>query len=359
MEADADVTLIDVDLGVQVVRDPEYYKPSGDCKIRVEDTLFNIHRFLLERDSSAFETMFQLPQGMEKPQGSSDDDPIVLMGDTAEEFRALCWALYALPDEIVKESTATNSVKKLARVAVISHKYQLAAFQSWSLGSIRGRCTPGGYLRTCPSHLLPIILRPLILCREDSLVDTVVDVWLYRLSNLKQTGFIANFHAYDPLPVSAFSDAITFAEENQLRQFLGRLYYARLAVAHRDSKMPTSSLIKFPFGDLEHRHQQRILRGSWSLSAYWQHLITEKPSLQRNCPSSSTNCRPEWNSIWQDATAHGGATDILFKLRYIRDQIPSHRQNMTEGCANKGKAIIESLITQLEVALPDHFLGPP
>jgi hypothetical protein len=30
------------------------------------------------------------------PEGESDDNPIRLQGDTADEFRALLWALYAL-----------------------------------------------------------------------------------------------------------------------------------------------------------------------------------------------------------------------------------------------------------------------
>lgn len=43
-EEEADITLIDVDAtGIgEIVRDPLYYKTSGDCKIRVEDTLFNV-----------------------------------------------------------------------------------------------------------------------------------------------------------------------------------------------------------------------------------------------------------------------------------------------------------------------------
>lgn len=109
----AEVTLIEEPASVKIVRDPVYYNPSGDCKILVEDTLFcvcsqpthifflltlvfQIHRFLLERDSATFQTMFQLPQGAHAPQGSTDEDPIFLMGDTVAQFRALCWALYAL-----------------------------------------------------------------------------------------------------------------------------------------------------------------------------------------------------------------------------------------------------------------------
>jgi hypothetical protein len=55
-----------------------------------------VHRFLLARDGSAFENMFTLPSDRgTSPQGLSDDHPIVLYDDE-DEFRALCWALYAL-----------------------------------------------------------------------------------------------------------------------------------------------------------------------------------------------------------------------------------------------------------------------
>jgi hypothetical protein len=46
--------------------------------------------------------MFSLPSdstsgsSMTVVEGDSDDNPIRLQGDTAEEFRALLWALYAL-----------------------------------------------------------------------------------------------------------------------------------------------------------------------------------------------------------------------------------------------------------------------
>ena len=58
------------------------------------------------KDKSAFETMFQLSSETDSSrsessvtlatEGESDDNPIRLQGDTADEFRALLWALYAL-----------------------------------------------------------------------------------------------------------------------------------------------------------------------------------------------------------------------------------------------------------------------
>ncbi|CCL99253.1 uncharacterized protein FIBRA_01268 [Fibroporia radiculosa] len=83
-----------------VVRDEAYYIDGADCVIRVENTLFRVHRFLLARDSSAFQDMFSLPLGEGSQsalqEGFSDSNPIRLFGDTAQEFRTLLSLLYAL-----------------------------------------------------------------------------------------------------------------------------------------------------------------------------------------------------------------------------------------------------------------------
>lgn len=59
----------------------------------INGPLNQINRFVLARNSSIFEGMFSLPD-TETVQGSCDEDPIVLYDDP-EDFRALCWALYA------------------------------------------------------------------------------------------------------------------------------------------------------------------------------------------------------------------------------------------------------------------------
>jgi hypothetical protein len=95
-------------------RDPKYYMADGSCVLRVANTLFNVwsvqnrmtqrpkpfllqvHRSILSADSSSFGTLFTLPQGDITVEGTSDDNPIVLQGDTPEEFRNFLWSLYAL-----------------------------------------------------------------------------------------------------------------------------------------------------------------------------------------------------------------------------------------------------------------------
>ncbi|KAJ3523349.1 hypothetical protein NM688_g8746 [Phlebia brevispora] len=78
------------------VRDEAYYMQDGSCVLRVENTLFNIHRTVLAKDNSLFSSMFELPQGEHETEGLTDDCPIILQGDTVQEFRHLLWVLYAL-----------------------------------------------------------------------------------------------------------------------------------------------------------------------------------------------------------------------------------------------------------------------
>jgi hypothetical protein len=40
--------------------------------------------------------MLSLPQGDKLAEGNSDDNPIMLSGDTVEEFRDFLWTLYSL-----------------------------------------------------------------------------------------------------------------------------------------------------------------------------------------------------------------------------------------------------------------------
>lgn len=82
-----------------VARDNTYYFSDGSCVLRVESTLFNVHRTILSKDSSSFGAMFDLPVpqgGRAELEGSSDDNPIVLTGDTVAEFKNFLWALYSL-----------------------------------------------------------------------------------------------------------------------------------------------------------------------------------------------------------------------------------------------------------------------
>ena len=56
--------------------------------------------------------MFSLPQGGLEAEGQSEDKPIVLSGDTPDEFRHFLWALYALFVRLRPIFTGLNMINR-------------------------------------------------------------------------------------------------------------------------------------------------------------------------------------------------------------------------------------------------------
>jgi hypothetical protein len=55
-----------------------------------------------------FSSMFSLPQGEHEAEGSTDDSPIFLQGETVSEFRNFLWVLYALYAFPILGNTSTE-----------------------------------------------------------------------------------------------------------------------------------------------------------------------------------------------------------------------------------------------------------
>ncbi|KAH9857399.1 hypothetical protein C2E23DRAFT_719588 [Lenzites betulinus] len=75
-------------------RDSDFY--CQDIVFRVEDVLFKVPRRPFEDDSEVFSNMFTLPPANHPSgiEGSSDHNPLLLQGVTAEEFKALLYVLF-------------------------------------------------------------------------------------------------------------------------------------------------------------------------------------------------------------------------------------------------------------------------
>lgn len=64
---------------------------------KVEDVLYNVHRYFFRRDSSVFDGMFSLPHPVDKrPEGDSLENPIILEGIGARDFDRLLSLLYPM-----------------------------------------------------------------------------------------------------------------------------------------------------------------------------------------------------------------------------------------------------------------------
>ncbi|KAJ7319422.1 hypothetical protein DFH08DRAFT_1086285 [Mycena albidolilacea] len=113
-------------------RDNDYYSSSGDSIIRVENTLFKIHKFILVHNSSVFATMFDLPVGKGNTEGSSDDLPIILQGENAKDFRVVLKHIYAPPTQIQVHSMTMAALPDVISVAKFAEKYALDHWKDWA-----------------------------------------------------------------------------------------------------------------------------------------------------------------------------------------------------------------------------------
>lgn len=347
---------------------------DADCTLLAGNTVFKVHRFLLARDGSTFENMFALPtNGTTSPQqGRSDDDPIVLYDDE-EEFRALCWVLYALPTDIVKQTAASGvDILRLLRIILMSNKYNFSSYESWATSVLADYCLNNGsrYLETCQPDILSYTLNIAVVCDFEALRIAVQNAWIRRIQT-------------DGLPVV---DALQAGEDHGLRDFQGMAYYNQLQIMNSSKLQPeeggTAMLYTDPTNSLTTMHKLRLYAGYWSLSKYWELFSTRPaPSLPRTqqCQTLALNdeCSRTWSTFWRNSLSkvsstvaeHTAVVDVVEKLELLQKEIesPSASANhfsysyfgtICSHCRGLAKGYVAQNREDLRRTLGDHFLGP-
>ncbi|CAE6479378.1 unnamed protein product [Rhizoctonia solani] len=78
------------------VRHPKFFFDNILVAIKIENTLFNVHKYQLAK-SKVFSDMFKVPNpgGNTPEEGSSPENPIIVKGVAASDFAALLTVLYA------------------------------------------------------------------------------------------------------------------------------------------------------------------------------------------------------------------------------------------------------------------------
>ncbi|TCD70158.1 hypothetical protein EIP91_004628 [Steccherinum ochraceum] len=258
---------------VEATRDELYYRPDADCVVRVGSALFKVHKFLLARDASAFQDMFSMPSDAEPDntagplrEGGSDANPIVLYGETEDEFRILLSALYAMPSELQQYSSARCDVSRLLIIAYLTNKYHFASTSQWAISSLyhvlaqysspplnaSGSPTasptsptripafgwdverlPEEYdLNTCSPDLLVRIMDVSMVCGHDELSGLVETRWVERLwGTPPSTPGDYNTHATRKTSYSRADEAkwaVSVADRWSMKRLRGVAYYVCL-----------------------------------------------------------------------------------------------------------------------------------
>ncbi|KAJ7464555.1 hypothetical protein FB451DRAFT_441263 [Mycena latifolia] len=329
-----------------IVQDAQFYIESGDCIIRVEDTLFKIHRFVFVRDSPVFAGLFALPQGGLEVEGLQDTLPICLGGDSAADFRSFLKYVYAPALETQANLIPVAELQSVVAVACLAHKYEMASWQEWAFLVIDKFLTQDSGALSTPDYLA--VYNVCHILGADVVCKRTTSLWLksIRLTDL------------------AIGDALDAAETHNDRRFLAALYELQLS---RLPTTPNTMLFQpaaLPMPGIAPVHVQRILAGYWSLSLSWSRLrqtLFVVPS-RFQCPPERhmVKCVPEFRSQWDSgitlAEERHSIDDIRGRIREMRQHLQTHAVRAADR--NMCMPSVDPLTTifgNLPATLEGHF----
>jgi hypothetical protein len=359
----------------ELEHDHDYYFVDGSCVIRVENTLFNLHRTILSKDGSAFNTLLSLPQGNVPAEGETDENPIVLLGDTVEEFRDLLWAFYSLPHELMVVHTERANLSQLINVALKANKYCFKSLETWSLDAIHDfvsrkpspvlACLPSSNAKSAPPEAVAIcgaqitrLVRLAQLCGHERLLATMIGLLRTLMTASLRFAYLA----------------ITLADELDLRTLRGAAYLEVLqksggvVVASAQAGEVPGTTDKDGRLLVTQMQQLRLLAGYFQLTSAWERLRVRPPAFEHASSCGATwhqhGCTQSWLEFWKekskgDAVLGLGLADALGRLRAIQKEFDrwGSATYMHHDCRQAARKILQDQIKQIEDELPDYFSG--
>ncbi|KAI0631961.1 hypothetical protein C8Q77DRAFT_1059613 [Trametes polyzona] len=377
------------------VRDTEYYIEGADCVIRVEDTLFRVHRYFLGRDNSAFQYMFSMPvqggaswHGME---GSSDDNPIRLYGESAERFRDLLSVIYDLPPQLQAYNTPAGNVDRLLTICEMTNKYHFATTETWAVNALYNVVTglheippPQHHPDHCSSAWMKRLLEVALLCGHGKLRELVAKCWVDRII----TRDLRPIHALEIAARSGERHLAGYAYYVQLlemgpdfdpgvledgKQFARSRLGSHPATAAATAATAPGGGAAAPNSEprigtpavLTVEQKQRLLAGHWSLTRLWERLRASPPVLDRpdGCTYHKHGCVSTWTEVWRavgksEVTLRHESADVVGRLLAMERQLLVHPDllcALTPQCKRAAELVVRATIAQVKEGLAGHF----
>ncbi|KAF8204622.1 hypothetical protein BJ912DRAFT_2800 [Pholiota molesta] len=307
--------------------------------------------------------MFSLPQENANNQTNSDEHPLVLYDDV-DDFRALCWIMYALPTEYSRQhSINTADIQKLVSIFLISHKYHFEAHETFARDLLSKHCrtliakpnSKHNYFNRCPESRLEAILRIVILTSQTRNFplhpSTIQNIWTNRLEQTK----------------GSISCALGVADALGLRKFVGELYYIELTRMKPVPLQGSPAYVHPVVSALESHQKLALYQGNWSLRYYWSKTLKmaqSQPELSKRLECVDPNgvsghfCPAIWKAAWKEIDGNqwdSSPFDPLKEILKVYTQIVG-RNDVRAPCAVNS---IQSIVDDLKDNIADHFLGPP
>jgi len=330
------------------MRDSKYYIDDGNAVLLVEDTLFKVHRSMLSRDSSTFESMFTLPLDHSNPsEGHSDDNPIVIHGDTPQQWRSFLWSIYALPGELMIAYKPNFNSQHMINVAHISHKYAFRSIEQWALDALRNLCACVQLPENPSLDFLSTILGVAKLCGNHELEQAVVSSWRKHLTT-----------------VPNITHAMNTSEEHDSKLLMGFAYYS----------MALKGRAVWDSASLTVRQRIRLLSGHYNLLRLFDHMQTAfNPNFPPACAGSSVAsvatvpaCQHRWIALWKQlwsrtAIDHVNSNsdsgiDVLGRLAVVHGTFTAVPfAGVSKLCQSIAIEFVDLKIEEVERSLHTHF----
>nr|GAT61387.1 predicted protein [Mycena chlorophos] len=212
------------------------------------------------------------------------------LDDSAEDFRALCWAMYSSPTEMyaVWTTPTTVDVKTYLRIVHIAHKYLLTEYETWAwLMARKSGNAVSSHLNHCSEDELEHMLALAFRCEYSAseLLELVETAWVRRI----QCGQVSCEHA------------LVVAETHNESIPPGSRIPSPEQAAHRRSEHPEAR--RRPL--MSHQYVDRQVVFVWP----------EKPALDVIPRHDSCGYHPSCEMEWEKLKSEGNwLPDALKKL---------------------------------------------
>lgn len=332
-------------------------------------------------------------------EGTSDDNPIVLPGDTVAQFRNFLWALYALPPELMVVHTAQADLVRLMDIALVANKYSFKTLETWALDAIQEYVTrqpsplfprpalaPSGALAQFSAATTPTIptappfkpglarlVRLAHLCAHEPLLGTMVGLLKRLMCSSVPYAYLAMCLA-DELDLRTLKGA-AYLEVMQKTKVVAREHVDIPVCATPDADGESEDeeddgieVLLSPDGRLVVSGPQklRLLCGYHGLSRAWEHLRLHPPPFEHASSCGATwhqhGCTQSWSDFWKEKTRTEGIlslglADVLGRLRAVAKEFDKwgSATYMHHDCRLSAKRVIQEKIKQVEEELPDYF----
>ncbi|KAF7299833.1 hypothetical protein HMN09_00990200 [Mycena chlorophos] len=325
-----------------VVMDEEFYREDGDCKIRVGKTGFLVHRRHLVEASPVLKQIIE----------SYPPDCVVSLVVDVDEFRALCWALYATPEAIFTAAVQDHdTVSRLLLLASATHQFRCSALSSLVHSSLRTIISSPSFSASCSSALFTRFVDTAVKTRNDALLEATVTTWSARLQT-------------NDIPCVP---AILAADTHDLSTLRGVAYYHHVQTLLAEEGTNSRGATVFrteQLTKLSNAQVTRLLSGHWSLVSLCEQLKRRAVAFV-----GPEGCAGQCSSVWMERWAAiarservGGlrAAALLRLLGAIRQMATADAEikaRMCEGCRQAALDALEKRALELEDGLADHFFG--